>query len=295
MGVFFLKVMVVIKSKITGYCHGVDSTIKNALSVLKKAKKLNLPAYSIGNLIHNSDVVKGFEKQGLVVIEKPNVTPGVALVRAHGIPDKLKREFKRKNFILVDSTCENILKTKTGIKEASRHRRNVVVIGVRNHAETNCLLGTGRSEKTLVSGFEDLDDLFSKINAGAPVSVAVQTTFPEETYYELVKAIKAHYKDVKTINRLCVACVARKTNGLRLAQQCDAVFVVGGKQSSNTKELATWIKQSGKPVYQVENVKNFTPAFVEEIKKYSTVGLCSGTSTPTVIIDEVYQFLEKLN
>lgn len=294
-GVFFLETMVVIKSKITGYCHGVEKTIRNALNVLKKAQRLELPAYSIGTLIHNNDVVNAFEERGLRVIDNPSVKPGVALVRAHGIAESEKQEYLARGFVLVDSTCENIIKTKHGIADAEQKKRSVVVIGVKDHAETNTLLGCSDRKKYLVTCMEDLAGLFKVLDADSPVSVAVQTTFSEQLYGDISKALFEHYSDIAFVNRLCAACTARKSKGLQLACECDVVFVVGGAHSSNTRELASWIGKSGKPVFCIENVKSIDDKILDEIKGVKVAGVCSGTSTPSVIIEEVCEYLRSLN
>ena len=53
-----------------GYCHGVRNTIEKANSCLKAGKMQNLPAYSIGELIHNPDVAGEFEKKGFLLLIK---------------------------------------------------------------------------------------------------------------------------------------------------------------------------------------------------------------------------------
>lgn len=286
--------MQVIKSRITGYCHGVDKTIRNALLVLKKAKRMGVNAYSIGNLIHNEDVVKGFEKQGLKVIEDSNAEPGVALVRAHGLADKKKQKFIDKKFVLVDSTCQNIQRTQSAIFNANKSGKTIIVVGIKNHDETDTLLGTCDCKKYLVSSAKELNKLFDEVPSDASVAVAVQTTFPEEEYCIIKERLGEKFCNLELLNKLCGACLVRKSDGLKLAQKCDAVFVVGGVNSSNTKELANWIKQSGKPVYFVENVLSFTLELDREVKQYKKVGVCSGTSTPAQIIDDVCKHLENL-
>jgi 4-hydroxy-3-methylbut-2-enyl diphosphate reductase IspH len=79
----------------------------------------------------------------------------------------------------------------------------------------------------------------------------------------------------------------RQAAALNLADECDGVLVVGGKRSENTNNLADIVRQTGKPVWLIENDRDMDDKLVKEIRQYDKVGLCSGTSTPTAIIEEV--------
>lgn len=286
--------MIVKKSRITGYCFGVENTIKKASFVLKKAKKEGKLSYSIGNLIHNEIVVKGFESQGLKVIKSADVTPGIALIRAHGIADAERKVYEDRGFVLVDSTCVNILATLKSIRKSIDEDRLIIVVGVESHAETNTLLGCGLGEKFLVTSAESLDRLYKSATPERKVAVAVQTTFSEDVYNQVSASISSYFSDVKFLNKLCSSCTDRKRVALEIANECDAVFVVGDVMSSNTKELATWIEQSKKPVYRISCVDDFDFELDNKIKVYKSVGVCSGTSTPENVIQDVCKHLELL-
>ena len=286
--------MQVVKSRFIGYCHGVSDTIKKAESVVKMGRKKGVPYYSIGRLIHNTDVVNYFESLGLKVIDSPDVKPGIALVRAHGIPDALRESFIQSHFELVDSTCANIQKSRKIMKAAVKNGRTVIVLGVENHAETVCLQGIGGVESFLVSSEQQLEQLFASVPRDRAVCVITQTTFPENLYDCLMEKLVEHYSDIQFGNKLCQACISRKKNALELAQSCDATVVVGGRDSENTKDLALWIKRSGKPVIFVENAGDINAELDKCLSAYSKVGVCSGTSTPVNVIDEVVHHLESL-
>lgn len=289
--------MKVIRSKLIGYCHGVSQTVKLANQVVQKGKAKKLPYYSIGELIHNPQVVNSFKEKGLKVISKPqDGQPGVALVRAHGIPSTLRLEFEKAGYYLVDSTCINIVKSQKAIKANVKNGRQIIIFGVKGHAETECLLGTDAPGAVfhMVTCIEDLPELFEKVGSQTPICLITQTTFPAYTYDSLLDAMLSHYDDVVIGNRLCHACIQRKNNGVELAEMVDAVIVVGGKNSENTKDLTNWIARSGKPVFCIESVLDFDSAFDEKLRQFETVGLASGTSTPQVVIEEVSSHLQAL-
>lgn len=289
--------MRIVRSKLLGYCHGVSETVRLANQVLKKAESKNLPAYSIGELIHNPEVVASFREKGLKVIEKPSDgMPGVALVRAHGISTELRKQFEDAGFTLVDSTCVNIQKSQKIIKQNVKDGRTIIILGVKGHAETKCLMGTDvpNAKYFMVTSVDDLPKLYQKVEADTPVCIITQTTFPAYTFENLVDFILSHYEDSLIGNKLCHACIQRKNNGIELANMVEAVIVVGGKNSENTQDLANWISRTGKPVYCVETVSEFTEELDEKLKQYQSIGLASGTSTPTDIIEEVASHLETL-
>lgn len=297
--------MKVIRSRLTGYCHGVSDTIRKANSCLKLAQKKNLDCYSIGQLIHNNDVSSYYEERGLKIIRNAeDVQPGVALIRAHGISQTLRRSFEEHGFILEDATCVNIKKTQKIMLDAVRQKRTVVLLGVKGHAETLCLQGTedpaepGKSVPViLVSSQEDLLSLYSSVETSALVTVVTQTTFPQELYNLLFEKISEHYGDCVKGNSLCYACIKRKQNGEELAGQCQAVVVVGGSNSENTRDLAKHIESCGCPVFCLENQDDIDSEFETEIKQkgIATIGVCSGTSTPSEVIDAVCNRLKALN
>ncbi|MCR5760913.1 MAG: hypothetical protein K6F82_02785 [Sphaerochaetaceae bacterium] len=297
--------MKVLKGKLTGYCHGVSQTLHKASSCLKTAKKKNLNCYSIGQLIHNRDVSTYFEEQGLKIIKKPeDGEPGVALIRAHGITCALRRSFEDRGFILEDATCVNIKKTQKIIVDSYRHGRTIILFGVKGHAETVCLQGTedpskpGKSVPMMVlSSEEDLENLFSSVDSSTPVTVVVQTTFPDEMYGKLFDAVSSHYPDCKKGNGLCYACIRRKQSAIDLASSCDAVVVVGGRNSENTKDLAKYVEKNGSTVFCIENKNDIDSSFIQTLKEKNieTIGVCSGTSTPPEVIEDVCECLKALN
>ena len=285
--------MEIVRSSVLGFCYGVKSTIEKANSCLKAGKKENLPAYSIGALIHNADITNYFEREGLKVIKKPeDATPGIALIRAHGIPDSLREDFIKAGYRLVDSTCQNIFSTKKKIREYYKTGRKIIVLGIRNHAETLCLLGTKTEDNkdiecTFVSDKDNFREAVASMNPEEPVLVVTQTTFPKDLYFQAVAVFRLYFKDIVIGNKPCHACVMRQVAALNLADECDAVLVVGGKKSENTNNLADIVSQTGKPVWLVENGREMDENLIKTIRQFGKVGICSGTSTPIDIIEEV--------
>ncbi len=294
--------MKVIRSKVIGFCFGVSNTIAKADECVALAKEKGLPCYSIGDLIHNKDVVKNYTDLGMTSIKSgEGLEPGVALVRAHGVPDSVKREYSEKGFIVVDSTCPIVDKGAQTIRKAAQKGLKTIIIGVKGHAETIGLQGVETSEGKVVESLMiySLDDAKALVKsdvlaADEPIVVVVQTTFPVSTFEEIKKVLRGHFSEIRFSNSPCGATMARKKAVVELAGQSDAIVVVGGRNSENTRGLARVVAEIGKPVYCIENVNDLDEELRSELSGYSCVGLCSGSSTPTTIVRGVEEILEWL-
>ncbi len=293
--------MKVIRGSIIGFCFGVSNTVNTAMKCLNEAKEKNLPCYSIGALIHNKDVVDDFRKKGLIVIKEPQDAhaKGLALIRAHGITDKLRKDFNDSGFSLVDSTCPIVLKGINALRQASKTRRKLVVLGLKNHAETTALSGledeNGKSlEISLLSTMEEAENFSENENPNTSIFIVTQTTFPQDLYEQVMAILRAHFKDISLGNSLCPACHKRIEDAIATASKCDCAIVVGCVESANTKNLASEVQKKGKPVFLVENAKSLDDVSLEKIACFDTVAILSGASTPMWVIDEVEKRVQEL-
>jgi len=294
--------MKVVRSKVIGFCFGVSNTIDKAEECVALSRESGLPCYSIGALIHNKDVVRHYEELGLKCIKGPEgVSPGIALVRAHGVPDRVKREYLDAGFNVIDSTCPIVTKGAATIRKAAQKGIRTMIIGVKGHAETLGLQGVETPEGEAVESIMvyRLEDAQALVESGTvspdeEIVVVCQTTYPEY-YFNLIKEyLGSHFSKIRFSNAPCGATLARKKAALELASQTDAVIVIGGRSSENTKGLALVVKETGKPVYCIENTDDLTEDLLKELSAYSSIGICSGSSTPTPIIRAVEEILERL-
>lgn len=293
--------MKVIRSKVIGYCFGVSNTIEKAELCIDKAKEAGLPCYSIGQIIHNKDVVKNFTNRGMQVTEwSRGFEPGVALIRAHGIPDSLRRSYQEAGFILIDSTCPIVAKGASALRKAALNGKKTVIIGVKGHAETIGLQGVETSEGPVVSrlicSMEDAQDFVAggEYSENDEIVVVVQTTFPEKEFNSIRRYLKTYFRNIRFSTTPCGATSSRIRAAKELSEQCDALFVIGGRNSENTKDLARALDETGKPVFCIENEHDLDDDLLEKLKGFSTIGICSGSSTPTSVIRAVEDILEKL-
>jgi len=294
--------MKVVRSSVIGFCFGVSNTVNMALECLRVAQKKNLPCYSIGELIHNRDVVEFFTEKGLQVIEKPTDAPaGVALIRAHGIADKDKWAFVDSGFEVFDSTCPTVQKGANALRNAYKNGKHLVVLGFRGHAETIGLMGLEDEEGHLLSSIllTSADEAREFVNSNVfkedeSLFVVTQTTFPRDVYEEISSILKAKYKNIVFGNVPCPACRRRIEASVETASLCDAAVVLGGVKSANTKNLAHEIEKIGKPVFLVENAADLKEDLLTTMAQFDSIALISGSSTPIGVIEEVEKVLQAL-
>ena len=75
--------MEVILGKSAGFCYGVKRAVDGAKHELKKAKGKAI--YCLGEIVHNKQVIKDLEENGLVFIEDIKDAKDETIIRAHGI------------------------------------------------------------------------------------------------------------------------------------------------------------------------------------------------------------------
>lgn len=295
--------MKVIRSNVIGYCFGVANTIEKAEQCISLSKQKAVPCYSIGSIIHNKDVVRRFEKMGMVTTYGPEgQTPGIALVRAHGIPDALRRAYLDAGFTLIDSTCPIVAKGAATLRKAASKGLKTIIIGVKGHAETIGLQGVDDSLGKVIDSVLLCDEkeakafiLSQKYRPDDGIVVVVQTTFPEDEFQNIRTILKEAFSDIRFSNSPCGATEKRQKAAIELAHQCDAVVVIGGKDSENTKVLANVVAQNcKKPVLCIENADDLDAKVQKSLAGFSTIGICSGSSTPTSTIREVEKILEQM-
>ena len=283
--------MEVILSKSLGFCSGVGHVISLAEECFRIAAEKQLPVYSIGWFIHNQRVVDSFIARGMRHIEHPEEgLPGVALIRAHGIPDTLRKSFLDAGYFLVDGTCHNVGYSQNIIRNIPVGT-TIVIAGIVGHSEVVALSGLWDSTGKLVpvSVVQSARDVALLPDQLGEYVLMTQTTLPAIQYKEIFNAMKERFNHRLTIgNHLCPGALRRNKALIDLCTQVEAVVVVGGHKSANTTALAKIVAEQGLPVWHIESAQGVVP----QMRVFGRIGLTAGTSTPQNDIDAVYQALK---
>ncbi|MBN2859455.1 MAG: hypothetical protein JXK93_04220 [Sphaerochaetaceae bacterium] len=285
--------MRVVRSRVMGYCNGVSQVIRFAQDVIDRARVEGKKAYSIGWFIHNPSVVNHFISQGMEHIDTPEGhEPGIALIRAHGIADDLREWFIQAGFTLIDGTCGTVAHSQSIIRSVSEDE-HVLIIGLHNHSEVKALSRvrsvSGRFVPVQIVQSVDEVNLLDVPSQGTIVTV-VQTTFEHELFHQILERLNHAFPDrIVQANILCPSTKRRHDSLLSMIDEVEAVLVVGGKMSANTRALAELVESRKVPVWHIEEASQIPI----DIFQYQSVGITAGTSTPEEDIRTVMDTLHK--
>ncbi len=268
-----------------GFCFGVRRAIDMAFKALDTQKD---PIFSLGPIIHNPQVVQKMQEKGLKVVSGVNEIPaGTVIFRSHGVNAQEREEATRRNLTVVDATCPFVERAHEHVKRFLENGYQVLVVGDANHPEVLSILSYTHGKGTAVSSPEELRSL----TLTQKVGVVSQTTQSLETFQAIVVEVIRRAREALIFNTICDATKIRQEESIRLAQQADAMIVIGGRNSANTRRLTELCKQVQPRTFHIETVDELEKESFESVRH---VGVTAGASTPQWLIDPVVRFLEGL-
>ncbi len=264
-------------AKNSGFCKGVQKAVDTALNLQTEN------AYILGELIHNADVVKAINDKGLKVVESLDVIPdGSSVVfRSHGVPKCFYGECSRRNIKVIDCTCGFVRRTQKIVEEQSAKGRFIVIAGEASHPEVVGLLGWCGGAAAVLNDPETIPAFLADKN----LCIVSQTTFSSEKFEKIIKNIrKLCEKTVAVFKTICYTTIERQFETEELAKKCDAMLVLGGLNSSNTNKLYEIALKFCGNVFRLANSEDLD---YSKIKKFKSIGIVSGASTPNAQTREV--------
>lgn len=276
--------MKVVLAKTLGYCAGVKKAVDKMYSTLDKTKGSNI--VMDGPIIHNRSVVEDLADKGVQLLkDSADIAGKKVVIRAHGITPKAEEIIINKGGELVDGTCPIVKASHKKIKKYYDDGFFVVISGDKGHAEVIGLVGYASDRSVVVANKEDLKN-YSYPEKTLLIS---QTTFSKPEYLEIESELKKMCPTLKSLCTICNATKDRQDAVKELAKDVDAIIIVGGLNSSNTKRLKK-LAEEFVPAWLIEDKKGIP----EAIKKYKLVGVSAGASTPDYVIEEVVKELGKI-
>lgn len=262
-------------AKTAGFCMGVQRAVELALDASNAHKP---PIFTFGPLIHNPQVLSLLQEKGISVLNNiPEKGTGTVLIRAHGVPPDTKLNFEKAGFKVIDATCPRVIKVQTIIRKHAQEGYASIIIGDKDHPEVTGLLGYAGEHGIVVDRIHDLEALpfFEK-------AIIVAQTTQNTLFYDAVKKWAAHeHKHYKVFDTICDSTERRQAEAKRLAESVDAVVVVGGYNSGNTKRLAEVVQEAGKPAFHIETEAELD---IKSLAEVNHIGITAGASTPNWII-----------
>ena len=273
-------------AKSAGFCFGVERAVKLLNETIDTYEK---DIYTIGPIIHNPQIIHQMETKGVQIVDDPKQLPenSIAVIRAHGLPKSDYQLLNDRAKVVVDTTCPFVTKIHRIVEKVAETDHIVLIGGDSSHPEVIGIRSFAHQDRCFV--FKDAEDLekIAKNFAHCSkifVDVVWQTTFSIKEFKKCEKIIKKTFKNSIIYDTICNATDLRQKECGELAEKCDAFFVIGGKQSSNTNKLFHIADAVCQNTFLIESASEIP---IKTIKQYNTIGITAGASTPDCVIEEV--------
>jgi len=268
-----------------GFCMGVSRAVEKAEAMVRDG----IPSCTLGELIHNPEVIRRLAERGLAPIHDQAEAAGRrVLIRSHGVSPQVLQELKAAGDEVLDLTCPFVDKLHRIVEEGSRDGTPVILVGERDHPEVRGTAGWAHGEVLFVADPEEAEQL-----PEMPRAVAVcQTTFPHSRWEAILTVLSGKIADLDSRCTICNATEIRQQEAGELAARMDAMIVVGGRNSANTQKLYDICRSVCPRTILVESAAEIPPAFAN--KDSEKIGITAGASTPTDSLKEVVTRMSEL-
>jgi ribosomal protein S1/(E)-4-hydroxy-3-methyl-but-2-enyl pyrophosphate reductase len=273
-------IRLIILGKNAGFCFGV----KRAVDVVEN--NIYKKIVTLGPLIHNDCVVRSFEERGVRCVNNVDEVnkDETVIIRSHGVSPDIYEELDRKGINYIDATCPHVKRIHERVGEAKAKALPVIIIGEAGHPEVEGTIGWAGKDSFIVYTEEEVQKLpqFDK------AVVVAQTTITEEKWNGILSALGGKVEEIMPFQSICSTTKERRNEAEEIAKKADAIIVVGGKLSSNTRKLYELCKKYCKNVYYIEHYKEL---LLEKIHTRDIIGIVAGASTPDSMIREVFDYM----
>ncbi|NLD26745.1 MAG: 4-hydroxy-3-methylbut-2-enyl diphosphate reductase [Acholeplasmataceae bacterium] len=275
-----------------GLCKGVISAIKKVNEAIENPNTKK-PIHMLGPLIHNKNVVRAFLEKGVIIHMGKSrlelldeITDGTVIFTAHGVSDEVRAKAISKGLDIIDATCRDVSRNQQIIKDKINDGYYIFFYGKENHPETE---GIFDSEHIIVVNENTDIDALPEISG--KMVMTTQTTMSYSDVVPFYLLLKRKYPQLELLEELCNATRKRQEAIINQAGNLDLLLVVGDPSSNNSKMLMEIAKNKlGVNAIMLENVEDLNHY---DLSPYQKIGITSGASTPTAIVEEIIQQLQK--
>ena len=266
-----------------GFCFGVKRAIDTVYEFVSSGQG---PVYTLGPIIHNEQVVKDLEKKGVQVAEKiddikeENAT---LIIRSHGVSKEVIDTLEKNGIAFHDATCPFVKKIHNTVAKYSEEGYQIVIIGSEQHPEVQGILGWTNGRGVVIENQEEAN-AFQIQNPEQKICIVAQTTFNYKKFQDLVEILSKKGYDILAVNTICNATSTRQKEAEKLASRSDAMIIIGGKHSSNSRKLYEICKNQCENTFFIQTVDDLR---LISLDSFTSLGITAGASTPNTIIQEV--------
>jgi 4-hydroxy-3-methylbut-2-enyl diphosphate reductase len=278
-----------------GFCAGVE----RAIEIVKKSLiKYGSPIYVRHEIVHNKYVVDNLKKMGAIFIEELDEIKDQSrpvIFSAHGVPKSIPKYASLKKIEYIDATCPLVSKVHREAEYLYKNNFHILLIGHQNHPE---VIGTmGQLPEKTIDLIETTNDAkkYSN-NSGKNLSYITQTTLSVDDTINIINVLKKKFPNIKKPKKedICYATTNRQVAVKKIANKCDMFFVIGSRNSSNSKRLVEVAKKSGCKNSELIDSEKEIP--IKKIMKCKTIGISSGASAPEILVKKfINEIKEKID
>ena len=273
--------MIVKLAKNYGFCFGVKRAIEIA--------ELHKNSATMGPLIHNQKEISRLKKNFNVDLYE-NISDvkqnDTVIIRTHGITQNDLKTLKQQDAKVINATCPFVTTPQQIVKNMSKEQYSIIIFGDEEHPEVKGVKSYG-DDVYVISNISEVGTIKPKYDKIATVA---QTTKQKEQYSEIINALMVRFKEVRVFNTICDATFENQEAANELSAKVDIMIVIGGKNSSNTKQLF-YICEKNTATYHIEDEKELEQTWFLNKK---SCGITAGASTPDWIINNVVKAVKEI-
>ncbi|MEU7046484.1 4-hydroxy-3-methylbut-2-enyl diphosphate reductase [Streptomyces varsoviensis] len=275
------------------WCAGVERAVEVVERLLEEPGRRGRPLFVRKQIVHNTHVVRGLERRGVVFVEELDEVPEGATVvfSAHGVSPAVREEARGRGLEAVDATCPLVTKVHAEARRFSARGDTVVLIGHDGHEEVEGTLGEAPEHSVLVQSPSDVRDV--EVPDPDRVTYLTQTTLAADETAEAVDALRARFPRLKEppSDDICYATTNRQNALEAIVPGAGLVLVIGSANSSNSLRLVERTRRAGTAAHLIGDATGIRPGWLAGV---ATVALTAGASAPQALVDEVIRALSGL-
>jgi len=237
--------------------------------------------------VHNPGIKADLSDRGIRTADLADqVEGGTLVIRAHGVPRSEFEQVQGKETLeVIDATCTWVLQSQKAARELAEAGYTVCIIGHEDHPEVKGVRSYAGEKHVVV---DDMDrSTWERVPRTKKIGVLSQSTILPNKLEEFAAFCLRRCHDLRVVNTVCPVTLTRQDDSVKLAREVDAMIVVGGKNSSNTKELAVKCRAILPDTVHVADADELATEHADWLQGKARIGITGGTSTPEIDLEEV--------
>ena len=274
-----------------GFCAGVD----RAIQIVELAiEKHGPPVYVRHEIVHNRYVVEDLETKGAVFVEELDQVPeGVPVVfSAHGVPKSVFSDAEERDMYYLDATCPLVTKVHVDAARHEKEGKDLILIGHAGHPEVVGTIGQLRDGEMILVENASQAEMVDVPDPGN-LAFVTQTTLSVDDTSEIIEILQRRFPSIEAPRKedICYATTNRQAAVKSLADECEALIVLGAPNSSNSNRLAEVALTIGCPKSAlIQRVAEMEDGWLDGV---STLGVTAGASAPEILVQELIDTLSE--